>query len=316
MTAGVGRVTMLRGQLRRYFTASALLSAVALVTVCFPLPADARASALEDVKSECSTAFLPMIAAEGPALAPCQGVRPGGALILKSGDLDLVYCTMAFLITDGKDVYLTTAGHCTLEELGAPSLGEDTYAHGVEGPIGKVAYTWCEGQAANGGCGGGTDFGMIRLNANGIKHATPAMCDWGRPSGLFGAFDDVVRELRHTGWGSGVGGLGVGTRINGELVQPANPATQSRHSFGVDFSDPTMVLGWGASIPGDSGSGVMVTDLPALPSTAQATPKALGVLTHISAAGLLIVQRLDASLAKAGKDMHRTFTLWKGRRAG
>ena len=82
------------------------------------------------------------------------------------------------------------------------------------------------------------------------------MCDWGAPSGVFGAFDDIVRELRHTGWGSGVGGLGAGTRINGELVQPA-----------------------------------------------------------ISAGGLLIVQRLDASLEKAGSDMRRTFKLWKGKRS-
>lgn len=153
---------------------------------------------------------------------------------------------------------------------------------------------------------------MIRLNANGIKHASPAMCDWGRPAGMFTAFDAIVRETRHTGWGSGIGAVGVGTRINGQLVQPGNPATQARRAIGLDFRDQSIVLGWGAAIPGDSGSGVLVADFPELPSPVQAAPKALGVLTHISVGGLMVIQRLDASLEKAGNDMRKAFTLWKG----
>jgi hypothetical protein len=237
-------------------------------------------------------------------------VRPGGALIVKSGDFDVVYCTMAFLVTDGTDVYLTTAGHCTLEEYGVPSIGQQTYANGVEGAIGTVVYTWCEGRAANGGCGAGTDFGMIRLNSNGLKHANPAMCDWSAPSGVFTDHDLNVRETRHTGWGSGVGGAGAGTKINGQLVQPGNPVTQSRRSIGVDFSDDNVALGWGAAIPGDSGSGVLVTDLPQVPSMHQPAAQALGVMTHISVGGLMFIQRLDVSLAKAGKDLHKAFSLW------
>ncbi|HYZ93499.1 MAG TPA: hypothetical protein VFA34_14085 [Actinomycetota bacterium] len=286
--------------MRRVWGVFAVVGVLALV----PAPASADAT-------ELTCAFRPIIATEGPALAPCQGVRPGGALIVKSGEFDVIYCTMAFLVTDGTDVYLTTAGHCTLEEFGVPTLGQDTYAHGVDGPIGKVVYTWCEGRAANGGCGGGTDFGMIKLNANGVKHANPAMCGWSAPAGIFRDHDLVVRETRHTGWGSGIGGAGAGTRLNGQLVQPGNPITQSRRSIGIDFSDDNAVLGWGAAIPGDSGSGMLVTDLPQAPSTHQNAPNALGVLTHISAGGLQIIQRLDVSLAKAGRDLHARFSLWR-----
>ncbi len=279
-----------------------------------PTGAYARApeTTVDQALVACSIPFAPRIAAEDP-VAPCQGVRPGGALIVKSGDIDIIYCTMSFLVTDGIDVYLSTAGHCTLEELGAPSLGEDVFAHGVKGAIGKVAYTWCEGQAANGGCGGGTDFGLIKLNANGVKNASPVMCTWTAPSGIFGDHDTLVRETRHFGWGSGIGAVGAGTTLNGRIVQPANPLTQSRHSLGIDFTDETIVLGWGAAIPGDSGSGILVTELPNPPSLVQPKARALGTLTHISAGGLMIIQRLDASLAKAGRDMHRAFKLWNGR---
>jgi hypothetical protein len=262
--------------------------------------------------ARCNTAFAPRILADDP-LAPCQGVRPGGALIVRSGELDIVYCSMSFLVTDGRHVYVTTAGHCTLEEFGVPSLGQPAYAHGVEGPVGTVAYTWCEGRAANGGCGAGTDFAMIRLNRNGLAHASPVMCTWTAPAGIFTERDFTVRETRHFGWGTAVGGAGAGTRTNGQLIQPANPVTQSRHSLGFDFSDPNAAIGWGAAIPGDSGSGVLVTELPSVPRLDQPEARALGTLTHISVGGLMIVQRLDASLRKAGRDLGVALRLWSGR---
>lgn len=245
-------------------------------------------------------------------LAPCQGIRPGGALILRANPFEIVYCSLAFLVTDGTHVYVSTAGHCVAEEFGVPTVGERVSAHGVPGTFGEVVYQWCEGEALNGGCAAGTDFALIRIDTDKRSYADPAMCTWGAASGVFTARDDTPRELRHFGWGAGVGGADVGTGAAGRLIQPGNPATQARRSVGFDFSRQRAAIGAGAASSGDSGSGVLVTELPDLPSTEQPAPRALGVLTHLGA-GTIVIQRLDVSLARAGEAMGKTFTLWAGR---
>ncbi len=248
---------------------------------------------------------------EDDPLAPCQGIRPGGALILRAEPFEFVYCSLAFLVTDGTHVYATTAGHCVAEEFGVPTLGEQVSAHGVPGTFGEVVYQWCEGEALNGGCGAGSDFALIRIDTAAKHFANPAMCTWGAPSGIFTASDETPRELRHFGWGLGFGGGAAGVGTSERTIQPGNPATQARRSIGFDFSRSRAVLGAGAAVSGDSGSGVLVSELPELPSTDQPAPRALGILTHLGA-GTIVIQRLDASLAKAGEAMGKTFTLWTG----
>jgi len=280
-------------------------------------PAHALSELPKDPASCARIAFAPRALGagtdHGDVTYPCPGVRPGGALVLYAGPLELAYCSMSFLVTDGTDVYVSTAGHCTLESLGAPDFGDPVYAHGVVGPIGELAYRWCEGgDAAGNGCGAGTDFALIRLNENGRANASPQMCTFTAPSGIFTARDSTVRELRHFGWGIGIGSPDVGVHAAGTRIMPGNPATQSRRSLGLDFELDSWVLGYGAAISGDSGSGVLVTEIPTLPSLAQPPAQALGVLTHIAAGGFIVVQRMDASLARAGTEMGRTFTLWTG----
>ncbi|HWG90987.1 MAG TPA: hypothetical protein VNZ52_09100 [Candidatus Thermoplasmatota archaeon] len=274
------------------------------------------------------------VASHDNVLNPCPGIRPGGGLILRAGPLEIVYCTMAFVLTDGQDLYVATAGHCVEPSLGAPGLGERVAAIGVPGTFGTVVYQWCEDEALNGGCGAGKDFGLIKVDANKRGYVTNAMCHWGAPTGgMFTAFDDPVdydpaaaledptpeappaewiaptpkMSIQHYGWGMVLG------NPSGGLHSTPNPATQAREGLLLQYSNETYVLVETAAISGDSGSGVLVMDLPGLhrlPMMPAAAPKALGVLTHISVGGVGFVQRLDVSLAKVQADKGWTLTLY------
>lgn len=224
-------------------------------------------------------------------LDTCIGIRPGGALVLKAGGFELAYCTMAFIITDGTDLYVATAGHCVDEELGVPT--EDIQAHGVDEPIGDLAYQWCEGSDSLGqGCDAGTDFALIRLNEEVHDEVEAAMCHWGAPTGgIFEQRDTQPRTVQHFGWGMVLG------EPASPLIVAGNPATQDREGIGVDFSQETYALVESPASSGDSGSGVLVDELDT-PLQVREDPQALGVLTHVSATGV-IVQFLDESLAKA-----------------
>jgi hypothetical protein len=293
-----------------------LAAALLVLLPTLALPAPTAAPALPALP-ECGAAAL---AADGattlgpsPQLVPahelnaCPGIRPGAALVIPAGPISLSYCTMAFIVTDGTDLYVATAGHCTLPELGAPGIDEPVYAYGVPGRFGTPVYTWCEGQAANGGCGGGTDFALIKVDADKRQYVDPAMCAFGAPAGgLFTAHDATLRSVQQFGWGMVIGDASA------NLLTVSNPATQAREGLGIEFVDERMALLEHVAISGDSGSGVLVMPFDPTaraPLAPHDAPQALGVLTHISVGGLAIVQRLDASLEKAGADMGKTFTL-------
>lgn len=256
---------------------------------------------------------LPAVPAEPDPLEcatypPCGGIRPGGLLSIKGAYFgvtsDFSYCSMAFIVTDGTDLYVSTAGHCVEDSLGVPSLGERVSAYGVPGTFGTVVYQWCEGQAVNGGCAAGTDFGLIKIDADKHAYVDPTMPAWGAADGgLFTAHDSVPRQIQHFGWGVGIGDVGG---VAG--VPTGNPATQARTGLLLDASQVNYALVETAAISGDSGSGVLV--MPVGSNLASdASPQALGVLTHISVGGLGFVQRLDRSLEKAGDEMGTSFTL-------
>jgi hypothetical protein len=245
------------------------------------------------------------------ALAPCRGIRPGGALILRSGPLEIVYCSMSFIVTDGTDVYISTAGHCVDEEFGVPSLGERASAHGVPGTFGTVAYQWCEGRVSNGPCTQGADFGLIRVDADKLDYVSREMCTWGAPDGLHTTGVELGREIRHFGWGMGVAAADVGANVDGRTIQPANPATQARRGVGAFGEAGTShALIRAPAFSGDSGSGVLISEPIGQVTLKEPPAQALGVLTHVRSDGIVVVQRLDASLARAGADLGGTFTLW------
>lgn len=258
--------------------------------------------------------ILPPVAVDHSVVDPCPGIRPGGALVLRVGpyqfgpapfQMDFVYCSMAFIVTDGTDLYVATAGHCVDGATSGFDVGDRQQALGVPGTFGTVVYKWCEGQAANGGCGPGRDFGLIKIDADKRAYVNAAMCHWGAPSGgLFTASDTELRSIEHFGWG-----IGIGDPAGGVGVPTGNPATQARRGVALDATNETYVLVNTAAISGDSGSGVMVADLDLSPLAVSADPQALGVLTHISVGGMAFVQRLDVSLERAGAALGKDLTL-------
>lgn len=290
-----------------------LFASIAAVVLALPLVAVAAPAA---VAPSCDEAHADAIALGlvpefDVSAAPCQGIRPGGALILRAGPIEMPYCSMSFLVTDGESLYVTTAGHCVEDSLGVPSVGDRVSAHGVPGTFGTVVYQWCEGAALNGGCSVGTDFGIIRIDDDKRGYASAAMCGWGAPTGgtftgEHGVMDDA-RVVKHFGWGMGVAAPDAGINFGGVFAQPANPATQAREGVLVESSGDTALI-MTAAFSGDSGSGVMVTGLPDVAGLTEPEPQALGVLTHISSAGIY-VQRLDTGLARAGAELGKTFTL-------
>ena len=290
-------------------------------------PANALAPAPAPAQGHAPGCGHPVMAGLVPqhdvSAAPCPGIRPGGALILRFTPMEMVYCTMAFLVTDGADLYVATAGHCVDPSLGVPGLGERVSAHGVPGTFGTVVHQWCEGTDSvgeltgdlvrGGGCAPGTDFALIRIDADKRAYASPAMCAWGAPTGgVFtqqaAIYADAPLVVQHFGWGMGLAAADLGWNWGGVFAQPANPATQAREGLLIE-TDETIALVESAAISGDSGSGVLVTGLPDPLTLTEPAPQALGVLTHISVGGIGFVQRLDFALARAGAEMGTTFAL-------
>lgn len=255
------------------------------------------------------------------SLAPCPGIRPGAALVLHLGpewwfplSAELILCTMGFIVTDGTDLYVTTAGHCLAgADNQIPPGSRAEMAGGIQ--FGTPVYVWCEGQVANAPCSLGRDFGLIRIDADKHHLVSPEMCAWGAPTGGLFTQPSYARVasapalVQHFGWGTGVAAPTAGvTQVNGIPlhVQPANPATQARAGI-LDRANATVAFMNDISAPGDSGSAGMVVRTDPLTGT-YSDAQALGILTHISGSGTYM-QRLDASLAKAGAAMGKAFTL-------
>ncbi len=248
--------------------------------------------------------LLPAEPREHDRTDPCPGIRPGGALVLRVGPVEFMYCSLAFIVENETATFVATAGHCVDPSLGVPGPGEEVTIHGVPGTAGVVAYQWCEGGDSLGnGCGPGTDFALIQIHDDKLEYVDPAMCHWGTPTGgIFTEHDAQLRSVQHFGWGILLG------EASGVIVTVGNPATQARQGVGLDFQEEDVALIETAAISGDSGSGVLVNELLQLPIPAD-QPEALGVLTHISVGGIAIVQRLDLSLELAEDELATELTL-------
>lgn len=301
--------------------ARATLVAVLLAIPVLAVGAHAPLAAAELLSAACDEAQIVMRAGTLPAVPlghsvtdPCPGIRPGGALVMRVGpfqfgpapvQMDFVYCSLAFIATDGRDLYVATAGHCVDNATSGFDVGSRQQALGVPGTFGTVVYKWCEGTAANGGCGVGRDFGLIKIDADKREYVSAAMCHWGAPTGgLFTAKDSTTRSIEHFGWG-----IGIGDPAGGVGFPTGNPATQARRGLALDASNATYVFAHTAAISGDSGSGVLVAPLDLSPIAIAQDPQALGVLTHVSVGGFAFVQRLDVSLERASATLGTNLTL-------
>lgn len=155
----------------------------------------------------------------------CPGIRPGAPISTPVGG-----CTMAWILTDGQDLYGATAGHCarvgdTIDLRGGPAIGRMVYSQ--DQPIGE-------------------DFGVFRIFDGVRDMVDPEMCAWGGPSGTFTG--DGSRVVRHFGFGIGPGTL---------------PWTRARSGALTHFNDAAFgFAGW--VMPGDSGSPARLGDGQAL----------------------------------------------------
>lgn len=207
----------------------------------------------------------------------CWGVRPGGRVLSAIGD-----CTLNFLFraSDGAR-YIGTAGHCA--DLGE----ENTFENSDRGGNGRIERIWAWGKGPMAKDIGGQrigefvyaivyppkDFALIRLDPH--VAASPEMCHFGAPRGLYSTTDagQAALFLRYYGNAEGVG-----------EVAPARTAV----AFGTPNRDHVSAVG--LAVPGDSGAGVMTAD-----------GFAVGVLVTTGVSGLAFER--DRNHVPAPKDL-------------
>lgn len=251
--------------------AAAMLTTTLLV-VAAPVPAEAPgpASCDDDLRPTALSGPEDLISGE------CPGIRPGADISTPVGG-----CTMAFILTDGADLYGTTAGHCA-------SVGQTI--HLDDGPaIGTVIYS--RGQPI------GEDFAVFEIRDAVEDQVDPKMCAWGGPTGVFAG--DGSRIVRHFGYGIGPGTL---------------PPTRARSGALTYFNDAAFgFAGW--AMPGDSGSPArlssgqalgVITDLTTVrqPGNGPLLPEDPGMWTS-AAAGT----RLDHGISQAERATGLDLTL-------
>lgn len=226
----------------------------------------------------------PSISAWAPA-ATAQ-IHPGVQTYSESGQ-----CTANFVFSDGVDIYIGQAAHCT-------SLGAATDTNGCESGVlplgtpvevvgalnlGTVAYnSWVTMQSVNEGnlntCLG-NDFALVRLDPADHSRVNPSIPFWGGPSGL-----DANAPLLETVYGYGNSSLRLGL----EQLSPKIGTSTGDNNGGWTHNVYTVTPG----IPGDSGSAYLGS-----------VGGALGVLSTLSVTGSNQVSDLSRAL-----DYMRTHT--------
>ncbi|HLJ08044.1 MAG TPA: hypothetical protein VKX24_05875 [Acidimicrobiia bacterium] len=253
----------------------------------------------------------------------CPGVRPGGRVVTTIGD-----CTLNFLFRapDGTR-YIGTAGHCvnlgtehTFKDSDSSGNGhiEKIWARGT-GPVAKDPTGQRIGEFVYAVVHDPKDFALIRLDP-GVK-ASPEMCYFGAPRGLFTSDTDDALVLRYYGNGTAVGAAKVGVEpsvgrppgIDDGGVAPA------RSAVAMGTPDPDHVYAAGVALPGDSGAGVMTADGQALGVLVTAGvhgirfaggPDSIPAPSHLPRAddkgvdvGTMGITRLGPQLARASEEL-------------
>ena len=219
-----------------------MVGLVALTAVVPLQPALAKDPLADERDISCAPPS-PIAAEPAPPFGPgpCPGVRPGGRVVTSIAD-----CTLNFLFQspDGRR-YIGTAGHCV--DPGAASNDESNpdgrariervWALGT-GPTATDSDGKRFGEFAYAIVNPTRDFALIRLDP-GVK-ASPEMCHFGAPKGLFDSDATTAVVLRYYGNGEGIGD-----------VAPA------RTAIALGTPDRDHVYAVGVAVPGDSGAGVM-----------------------------------------------------------
>jgi hypothetical protein len=211
--------------------------------------------------------LIPVPAADGPApvgSSTCPGVRPGGRVLTSIGD-----CTLNFLFRapDGTR-YIGTAGHCV--NLGTEHTFKDEDSSGrahIErlwawgtGPVAKDPAGQRIGEFVYAIMRDPKDFALIRLDP-GVA-ASPEMCYFGAPHGVFTSDTGDALVLRYYGNGTAVGAAKVGVEPSTghpNRVDDSDVAS-ARSAVAMGTPDPDHIYAAGLALPGDSGAGVMTAD--------------------------------------------------------
>ncbi|MGH2739700.1 MAG: S1 family peptidase [Actinomycetota bacterium] len=195
----------------------------------------------------------------------CPGVRPGALFFT-----EFSACTLSFLVRDGSNRFIATAGHCILEASGEmvwpPGKGP-VAIDGADTRFGRFVYAALDQRS---------DFALVQLKP-GVE-ASPKMCHFGGPVGLNNQRTNELVVLHHFGHGTGIGSVPG-------LNQPVLPA---RSAMASGMQDPRTVSAIGVAAPGDSGSPVISSD-----------GRAVGVLYAIQLTGTIVMTRLPHELKRA-----------------
>ncbi|MDX1611768.1 MAG: hypothetical protein R3185_05320 [Candidatus Thermoplasmatota archaeon] len=162
----------------------------------------------------------------------CDGtIRPG----TRAGG-----CTLAFVVTDGTELYIATAGHCV-------EIGERLTVPGIEGELGTVVAKGRSKSCAD-------DWAFYRLDPEHRPLVLPTMARWAGPQAPVPGTSPVREPLPgeavlHYGHGQGLGEEET-TRGRAGIALPRDGA----------ISWPNATFPFAGSIgPGDSGSPVRLS---------------------------------------------------------
>ncbi|MEX1178562.1 MAG: serine protease [Nitriliruptor sp.] len=265
----------------RLRTTAALVALLALVGALLPQPTEAQTTwtAADDAT-----------------------IRPGVQLLSASGQ-----CTANFVFTQGDDVLLGSAAHCT--GLGAATdtdgcqagslpLGSPIEIEGAEHP-GELAYSSWETMNQNREADPATcafnDFALIRLDSRDHDRVNPTIPHWGGPTALG---DETASLERVYSYGNS------SLRAGLALLKPKTGLSLGSSAEGWTHTVYTATPG----IPGDSGSAFLDAD-----------GRAVGVLSTLALAPAALsngVSDLARSLAYANAhDTGQTIQLARGTQA-
>jgi hypothetical protein len=228
----------------------------------------------------------------------CPGVRPGSRLLNNFNGL----CTANFLFRspDGTR-YIATAAHCIGEAEGGGDDPHEQIWPAATGPkaldgegrvIGRFAYGALQSHGTGVGVTYDRNFALIRLDPK--VEASPEMCFFGGPSGMYAGDTRDTLVLHHYGGGD---------------VGEALPA---RSAVARGTPDPNYVYATGVALSGDGGSPVVTSDGLAFGMLVTFSPHGVGFSTEPggpppayleSQQGTIGITRLAPQLARASEAM-------------